>query len=137
MVFDPAVVDYAELLDRYRRHHTPRRRAGQYRSILFPADERDLLEIQRYLARLPGDARPEIIAPNTLESRFWDAEDYHQKYRLRRERALVGVLEDELGADWDRWTIATKLNARGDPSFDLSPWIAALSPAALRALGLA
>ncbi len=134
VTFDPARVDYAALLERYRERHTPRRGFGQYRSILFPQDEHQLLEIQRYLRRLAGDAQPEIIAPNTPEARFWDAEDYHQKYRLRRNHALVRALEDELGADWDRWTIATKLNALRAPGFDASPWLATLSPAVTRAL---
>ncbi len=137
MVFDPARVDYATLLERYRQRHTPRRGFGQYRSILFPRDEEQRREVQRYLARLSGGVQPEIIAPSTPEARFWDAEDYHQKYRLRRNQALVRALEGEFGADWDRWTIATKLNALSVAGFDASPWITALSPATQRALNRA
>jgi hypothetical protein len=60
-----------------------------------------------------------VYPPDHPGARFWDAEDYHQKYRLRRRARFVARLEKELGPTWDRYPIATKLNAMqrdGDPT---------------------
>ncbi len=132
VVFDSASISYAELLAHYLDWHEPRRSMGQYRSLLFPADATQRAEAERVLELRPDRARPELVRQGTPEAHFWDAEDYHQKYRLRRNATLVTALESELGADWDQHAVATKLNASGGSGFDVSPWLERLSPSAQR-----
>lgn len=136
VVFDPEATSHAQLLGRYFEWHRPSRSLGQYRSLLFPADAAQVAETERVLALRAGETAPGVIPPGTAEARFWDAEDYHQKYRLRRNAALVPLLEAELGADWDRHAVATKLNASGGAGLELGPWLEQLSPAAQRAFRL-
>ena len=61
--------------------------------------------------------------PGSPEARFWSAEDYHQKYRLRRNAGLVSALADHFGPRWDEHLYATKLNAVGARGFDIKPWL--------------
>jgi peptide methionine sulfoxide reductase MsrA len=128
VVYDPASTDYDSLLDHYRETHTPRRSFGQYRSVLIPADSEQHKSAVSYVLALGGPIDPEVVALNTPEARFWDAEDYHQKYRLRRNQALVPLLREALGPRWDEHTIATRLNAAGEAGFDASGWLDGLSP---------
>jgi len=88
--FDPSVVSYGDLLEVFWNSHDPFRppHSSQYRSMIFVHDE-----AQRLLAMASFDAqgsRPltEVVAVE----RFTRAEDYHQKYRLQHETALIAEL---------------------------------------------
>jgi peptide-methionine (S)-S-oxide reductase len=124
VVYDPERIPYVQLLEHLARWHTPRRTLGQYRSIVF-VPEGEQAAISAYLETL-GEVRPEGIADGTEAGRFWDAEDYHQKYRLRRDAEAVGKLRERYGQDWDRSELATKLNAKGVEGFGVGEWLAVL-----------
>jgi peptide-methionine (S)-S-oxide reductase len=88
--FDPAVVDYRELLELFWRSHDASRPAWsrQYMSAVFYADDE-----QRRLARevkesLESGAGRGIRTEILPASRFYLAEDYHQKYILQGDRIL-------------------------------------------------
>jgi peptide-methionine (S)-S-oxide reductase len=87
VTFDPAVVDYGQLLEAFWRHHdptTPNRQGPdvgtQYRSAVFVHDaEQERVaraSVAEYQARF---ARP-IVTEITPASTFWPAEEYHQRY---------------------------------------------------------
>ncbi len=120
MVYDPALLSYAQLLGHLADWHTPRRTLGQYRSIVFVPDGQDAA-VAGYLAGL-GEVRPECIPEGADAARFWDAEAYHQKYRLRRDQDRVARLRERFGARWDESELATKWNAKGVLGFDLAAW---------------
>jgi peptide-methionine (S)-S-oxide reductase len=90
--YDPTQITYEELLDIFWNEHSPTSRAysRQYASIIFTHDDE-----QRRLA-LETKARQEAERGQTIYTEivpfteFWLAEDYHQKYRLRQNRDLVG-----------------------------------------------
>ncbi|MFT5585280.1 MAG: peptide methionine sulfoxide reductase MsrA [Cognaticolwellia sp.] len=124
VVYDPERTSYVQLLKHLARWHTPRRTLGQYRSIVFVL-EGEQAAVQRYLDTL-GEVHPEIIAEGADSGRFWDAEDYHQKYRLRRDSAAMEKLRARYGEAWDRSELATKLNARGVEGFEAGEWEEAL-----------
>lgn len=132
VVFDPQRIGFGELVQRWAEWHRPQRSRGQYRSLLIPADGAQQLEVERFAERFGEEFQQIVIAPDSAEAHFWDAEAYHQKYRLRRKQGLVMRLEVELGADWDRHQVATKLNAAREPGFQVEPWLAALSSEARR-----
>ena len=96
---------------------------GQYRSEIFP----DSPEQEEAIRRLMRGKRVPIAAPGSPEARFWSAEDYHQKYALRRNKNLIAALQQQLGPRWGEHVYATKLNAVGARGFDVKPWLAEMS----------
>jgi peptide-methionine (S)-S-oxide reductase len=92
IVFDPARVSYARLLEVFWRNVDPVDAGGQfcdrgaqYRTAVFvhDAEQRRLAEASK--AALNAEARlPRAIATEILEAApFWPAEDYHQDYSRR------------------------------------------------------
>ncbi len=93
VVFDPRQVDYAQLLDHFFQLHDPTQlnRQGpdigpQYRSAIFYTSD-----LQRRLAEQAitdwsrHHARPIVTQLEPADQyTFWPAEDYHQKYLVRR-----------------------------------------------------
>jgi methionine-S-sulfoxide reductase len=84
--FDPAQITYEELLDVFWQSHTPTAAtfSRQYMSAIFyHGEEQKRLALQsrdRLAATLEQEITTEILAAGT----FYLAEDYHQKYNLRR-----------------------------------------------------
>ena len=91
--FDPALVTYADLLEKFWGIHDPtqKNRQGpdvgtQYRSSIFchgseqEADARRSLEALQASGRFSRPIATEILAAQT----FWRAEDYHQQYLAKR-----------------------------------------------------
>jgi methionine-S-sulfoxide reductase len=92
--FDPARIDYAALLALFwQSHDATLSRPRQYGSIIFYHSDaqRKLAEAtrDREAARRGAAIRTEIVAAGA----FHRAEDYHQKYYLRREGDLLQELQ--------------------------------------------
>ncbi len=90
--FDPELITYEDLLDIYWDSHRPTRKAwsNQYASSIFfhsPEQERAANESRDRQAEIWDSKIHTKIRP---ASRFYRAEDYHQKYRLRNHRGLAG-----------------------------------------------
>jgi hypothetical protein len=112
--YDPTQISYAELLDVFWRGHNPRSRpySRQYMAAVFYHDEEQrelaLASRDRLAAELDGEILTEVLSAGE----FYLAEDYHQKYSLRRGRAYY----DELSAiypvteDLINSTAAARLN---------------------------
>lgn len=93
--YDPQVLSYTDLLDLFWSAHKPLRPSfkRQYMSlILYRSDEQKqqaedtkAREVQKY-----GEIHTEI----SPLSRFYLAEDYHQKYRLRHRPEFMKAFED-------------------------------------------
>jgi peptide-methionine (S)-S-oxide reductase len=89
--YDPARISYAQLLDMFWKSHQPDRKSWsrQYMAAVFyHTDEQKQLALQtrdQEAKRLQIKIQTEII-PATP---FYLAEDYHQKYYLRRDRELA------------------------------------------------
>ena len=89
--FDPAQVEYGDLLDIFFATHdaTQLNRQGndvgtQYRSAIFPADAHQQQEATYAIQRAQADqARPIVTTtetPTGLGATWYPAEDYHQDY---------------------------------------------------------
>ena len=89
VTYDPSVIDYARLLEVFRRNIDPLDAGGQfcdrgdqYRSAIFyssPAQKAQAQASKQALeksGRLAGD----IVTPILEASTFYEAEDYHQNY---------------------------------------------------------
>jgi peptide-methionine (S)-S-oxide reductase len=130
VVFDERILTLEELLTRVLRGAGSGRETGQYRSGIFLHSQEQAERIRRLV---PSCAVP-LAQPGSPQAVFWPAEDYHQKYRLRRNSGLVVALTEELGADWDEHVLATKLNAVGERGFDIKPWLEEMTPKIVKAL---
>jgi peptide-methionine (S)-S-oxide reductase len=96
--FDPDVVSYRDLVDRFWQIHDPTQlnRQGpdfgtQYRSAIFVDDDeqaREARDSQQEAQRL--FSRP-IVTQIVPDGRFWRGEDYHQQYLEKRGLATCRI----------------------------------------------
>jgi peptide-methionine (S)-S-oxide reductase len=87
VTFDPAVIDYGQLLDIFFATHDPTQlnRQGndvgtQYRSALFPLDAAQEAEIPAAIARAQAERDAPIVTSIEPVAPWYPAEDYHQEY---------------------------------------------------------
>lgn len=92
--YDPEVISYGDLLDVAFRSHNPNQqtRTTQYQNVVFAATEAQRSAIDSYLAVNGLDAAAIETRIEQL-SRFYPAEDYHQKHSLRAKRALMEAFD--------------------------------------------
>jgi peptide-methionine (S)-S-oxide reductase len=102
VVYDPAAVDYAQLLRVFWESHDPTQgmRQGndlgtQYRSVIYASDAaaQELAERSReeYQARLEGAGFGRITTEILPEPAFYFAEDYHQQYLAKNPGGYCGL----------------------------------------------
>jgi peptide-methionine (S)-S-oxide reductase len=93
--YDPETIGYAQLLEVFWAEHDPTERSWsrQYKAIIFTHDEQQLRlaseSRQRLQAKLGRTIHTEIVP----YSRFYPAEDYHQKYYLRMNRRVLSQFQ--------------------------------------------
>jgi peptide-methionine (S)-S-oxide reductase len=112
--YDPSRISYKELLDLFWASHTPTLEpyARQYMpAIFYHTEEQRRLAIQsrdREAARADGPIYTEILPAG----RFYQAEDYHQKYWLRHRMDLMEEFRAYYPDDADliRSTAAARVN---------------------------
>ncbi len=92
IVFDPARISFEGLLDCFFRMHdptTPNRQHNdigtQYRSAIFVHDDEQRRVAERVRDRwnASGQFRRPIVTEIVTATRFWPAEEYHQKYLVK------------------------------------------------------
>jgi len=112
--YDPQKISYERLLQVFWQSHDPTTQSSmtQYRSILFFHDEeqrRLAEESRKEWEETTGRTIATDFRPSSI---FWRAEDYHQKYYLRRHadllRELTAVYPD--ADDFTDSTVAARLN---------------------------
>jgi peptide-methionine (S)-S-oxide reductase len=94
VTFDPAVVSFAQLLELFWNNHDPTTldRQGpdvgdQYRSAVFCSDEGQLAEARASRDRVASEqlwGKDPIVTKIEPAGPWWPAEDYHQKYLMKR-----------------------------------------------------
>jgi len=87
VTFDPDVVSYADILDIHFETHDPTQlnRQGndvgtQYRSALFPLDDRQRAEAEAAIQRAQGTRDQPVVTTNEGPATWYPAENYHQEY---------------------------------------------------------
>ncbi len=102
VVYDPAVVSYAELLKVFWESHDPTQgmRQGndvgtQYRSGIYCFDEEQRLEAaasqQAYSERLQAAGYGATTSEIEIAPEFYFAEEYHQQYLAKNPRGYCGL----------------------------------------------
>ena len=89
--YDPTGVSYEELLNAFWASHTPVSPAWdrQYASIVFVHDEEQMLLAMESKARQEKECECTLHTDIIPSTEFYLAEDYHQKYQLRKSRAFL------------------------------------------------
>ncbi len=89
--FDPSAVSYEELLDVFWGCHDPTTlnrqgpdRGTQYRSAIFFNEPAQELAAKQSMERNVGRFPSPIVTEITAASKYYPAEDYHQKYLQKR-----------------------------------------------------
>jgi peptide-methionine (S)-S-oxide reductase len=87
VVYDPAQISYAEMLDVFLGTHDPTQlnRQGndvgtQYRSAIFPLDDAQRSEAQAAIARANEDNGGRVVTTIEGPAPWYPAEEYHQEY---------------------------------------------------------
>ncbi len=133
--FDPGVTSYRELLAAFWQWHRPVAAAWsqQYKSAVYVHDARQRADVAAELLVTQERVGVKIHTEIHDLDVFYRAEDYHQKYRLRRDRAWMDVLRaiytDEL--TFVDSTVAMWANAFLDGAISKSEFRARLGKVAL------
>jgi len=95
ILYDPAVISYNELLNIFWESHDPTAQSWsrQYRNMLFYHTEEQRLLAEESKERLASGMKREIVTDIIPFTKFYLAEDYHQKYMLRNNPALMKEFE--------------------------------------------
>ena len=112
--FDPTRITYEQLLEVFWSSHNACRSpwSRQYMSAIFYHDAEQLAAVHR--TRLRCVATPEAIQTAIVPyEKFWLAEDYHQKYALRHNQALMQLFDRwyPKGSDFRESFTAMRFNA--------------------------
>jgi methionine-S-sulfoxide reductase len=100
VVFDPSKVTYETLLKQFFRMHDPTQLNHQgpdvgdnYRSAIFYKDEAQKQAAQKIIDKLNASGKYKKPIVTTLEkfTKFWPAEDYHQKFSQRTGRGVCHI----------------------------------------------
>jgi methionine-S-sulfoxide reductase len=90
VVYDPAKVDYATILDLFFRLHDPTTLnrqhndvGTQYRSAIFYTSEAQKEIAERVKTEQAGNFKKPIVTEISAASIFYSAEDYHQDYLVK------------------------------------------------------
>ncbi len=93
VTFDPTKVSYEKLLDIFWDNHNPTTRnqqgpdiGTQYRSVIFTHSDtqKKIAEKSRQALDKSGRWDSPVVTQVLPASTFWKAEDYHQKYLMKR-----------------------------------------------------
>ncbi len=93
VVFDETIISYEEVLDFFFKIHNPTQlnRQGwdigsQYRSVIFAKDKKQLeiAEVHKKLLTEKNVFNKPIVTQIELFSNYYRAEEYHQKYILKK-----------------------------------------------------
>lgn len=113
VVFDPSKISFEVLFKDFRDWLTPAKAFGsKYRPVIFARSDEHTRLVRAWVLRIEDESvRPQIADPSDAEALFWDAEPYHQKYRLKKANPdLATALAERLGPRWEEHELTTKLN---------------------------
>ena len=91
VTYDPAIVDYVELLDVFWKNVDPFDNQGQfcdkgpsYRSAIFPGNESEKVLAEQSKAKVAARFSGQTVYTEIRDrGQFWPVEEYHQDYSLK------------------------------------------------------
>jgi len=113
--FDPQKISYEGILKEFWRIHSPCIRSGsrQYMPAVFYHNEEQKKLATESKARVAAEKKREVHTPILPLEKFYPAEDYHQKYYLRKRKELMKVFNELYPdpKDFMNSTAAARMNA--------------------------
>lgn len=99
--FDASVIPYEDLLQLVWQSHDPTRQAHkvQYASLVLTHDDAQLAAARESAERLQAAIGRPVVTRIEPLTRFWLAENYHQKYYLRNDSAVASEFASMFGGD--------------------------------------
>lgn len=112
--FDPSKISYERLLEVFWEEHDPTSRpwSRQYKAAVFYHDEEQKRLALASRDRLAMKLGKTVHTEGMPFTRFYAAEDYHQKYYLRQHRRILRQFEQYYpqAADLNNSTAAARVN---------------------------
>lgn len=112
--FDPKQLSYRQLLEKFFQWHNAFRKpyARQYMSAILLHNQEQRRAVEMMIPKLEDEKRKIRTEVADYKGFTW-AEDYHQKYYLRRNREVVRELKEQYPSleEFVNSTAATKANA--------------------------
>lgn len=137
--YDPKQISFEQLLDKFWQSHNPcgPSWSTQYKAILFYGDETERKAAVASSERETKRRGRKITTELKRLDKFYFAEDYHQKYRLRGDRRLFGNIRAMFDSEraFSESTVAAKVNAYLDGHLTLPQVKRSLEAVGLRGVG--
>lgn len=110
--YDPNEITYDQLLNIFWTNHDPTSRTTrQYTSIIFYHDDEQKEKAERTLKEQQAKRQSTVVTTVVPAKTFYNAEDYHQKYRLQQHPFLMKAVELKPTIhDLTRSHVAARLN---------------------------
>uniref|UniRef100_A0A0K8SDD2 peptide-methionine (S)-S-oxide reductase n=3 Tax=Lygus hesperus TaxID=30085 RepID=A0A0K8SDD2_LYGHE len=91
--YDPNQITYEKLLELFWANHDPTARLKtQYTSFIFYHDEDQKAAAEKTMKEQEKTHKRPLVTVVRPAAKFWDAEDYHQKFRLQQHPWLCELL---------------------------------------------
>jgi len=111
--YDPEKISYDDLIDLFWNNHDPTHlKSTQYMSIIFFHDEEQEKIAKKTKEKLQEEYSNNIKTQIRAFSRFYPAEDYHQKYHLSKHKILYKAYK-QVYPEMDKFidsTAVTRIN---------------------------
>jgi peptide-methionine (S)-S-oxide reductase len=124
VAFDPSEISVKTLVDRFWESHHPLQNISmkQYRNVVFYHDETQLEVIEATREALEKRLGSKVGTMIEAATAFFPAEDYHQKYLLRKSSSIYSTLRGTYPeeADFVAATVSARLNGYLDGKGDLA-----------------
>lgn len=94
--YDPEQISYEQLLQVFWEAHNPRSRAysRQYMAAVFFQDEEQKRLAEASRGRVEAELGADVFTQILPAGTFYLAEDYHQKYNLRRHQGMYNEIAE-------------------------------------------
>lgn len=125
--YDPEVTSYDKLLNIFWNNHNPTVKCSrQYMSVIFYHDEEQKSKALSTFEEAQKKTGGRITTKVLPFEKFYDAEDYHQKYLLQQHPWMLTALGVDPGEDLIQSHVAARINGYiggyGKPSAFDAEW---------------
>ena len=112
--FDPQQISFEDVINLVWKSHNPvgMRRGSQYKSAIWFSDDEQLKIIESTMEPLVQRFGQELTTEVLPFEKFYNAEDYHQKYSLQHHNPVMDSFRQMYPVfdDFNRSTAAARLN---------------------------
>lgn len=112
--FDPEIISYEDLLGVFWESHDPEAESylRQYRNAIFTMSEEQQKTAEKSRKQLAETTHRPVYTAIEPAGKFYIAEDYHQKYLLRKSGGIFRELQEIYpdAADFTASTAAARIN---------------------------